>query len=100
MEKLNTCDEVINAFANEKLMSKEKFSNNYFGVFYECGCGENHDVNSSIYNMCAFNVKFFFECYNGYVTFVKIKGIFKMRAVELWTCKKEIYYEAIDIISP
>ena len=100
MIELSSYEEVISSLAKENLMAPSKFSNNYQNVFYECGCGQMHDVSQSNYDMCAYNIKFFFDCENKYVTFVKIKGFFKMKAVSLWTCKIDVFNEAISTLFP
>jgi hypothetical protein len=44
-------------------------------------------------------VKFVFFCENDYLTGVKVKGFFKQKSIELWTCKKSLYLEAVKKVN-
>jgi len=72
-------------------------STNYPGIAFDCGCGERHTVNDPTLRIIsiALPVKFLFECRNEHITFVHMKGFFKIKANCLWTCEGKLYYKTI-----
>ncbi len=81
----------------QSVLPPKRFSLNYKdSVVYDCGCGEAHAVNSATLRPSMFGtsitvlgtgfpVKFLFQCSRGYMTFVKMKGVFNPRAETIWT---------------
>ena len=51
-------------------------SSDYKGLTFSCGCGEEHILRDTDYNLIALPVKFIFECRNGFMTAIRVKGIF------------------------
>ena len=47
--------------------------------YYECGCSETHALRDTPYTHVAPIVNFIFYCENGFMTVVKIKGVFRLR---------------------
>ena len=47
--------------------------------YYECGCSETHALRDTPYKHVAPIVNFIFYCENGFITAVKIKGVFRLR---------------------
>ena len=67
--------------------------------YYECGCLETHALRDTPYKHVAPIVNFIFYCENGFMTAVKIKGVFRLRPIVLWTCKLEVFIEMTEKIS-
>lgn len=66
----------------------------YQGLTFECGCGEAHYVSGAdgaLPLMTSPPVKVLFNCPNGSVTFVHIKGLFRQTAISLWTCDAGLF---------
>jgi hypothetical protein len=74
-------------------------SSDYPGLAYECGCGSSHLLSYTDFIMVGAPVKFVFLCENDYLTGVRVKGIFKQKSYELWTCKKTLYLEAVEKVN-
>jgi hypothetical protein len=67
----------------------------YGGLAFQCGCKEAHLVNGMDGAKPLFTtlpVKVLFNCPNGYVAFVHIKGLFSQKAVSIWSCKEELFF--------
>ena len=102
MKLLENKEEVILAISESNIEKPHSLtSTNYHdSVVFECGCNENHranDPSNHIFGI-ARPVKFCFVCKNQYVTFVQVKGIFNTKATTIWSCKEELFNEAIKTL--
>ena len=66
----------------------------YNGIPYECGCGDKHLLEYAVFDLVAPPAKFIFQCENDYLTAVKVKGLFKQKSIELWSCKLDLFSKA------
>ena len=100
MNKINNIDELLEELVTGKWHPKSAnpiASSNYPGLNYSCGCGSNHTLSITDFLMIGPPAKFVFICDNDYLTGVRVKGIFKQNPYELWTCKKSLYLEAVEV---
>ena len=100
MNKINNIDELLEELVTDKWHPKSAnpiASSNYPGLNYSCGCGSNHTLSITDFLMIGPPAKFVFICDNDYLTGVRVKGIFKQKPYELWTCKKSLYLEAVEV---
>ena len=74
-------------------------SSDYPGLYYECGCSENHGLVDTPYTHVAPPVNFIFYCKNGFMTAVKIKGVIRLRPIVLWTSPLGIFITMTEKIS-
>ena len=74
----------------------------YGALFYNCGCGEDHNLNDD--NILQFAaapiVKLILLCPKNFYTFIKIKGFFKQTCITEWSCKKNIFEQALFNLFP
>ena len=97
MKKINSSEELIMELVEGKWSPKSAnpaASSDYIGLSYKCGCGSSHLLSYSDFIMIGFPARFVFFCENDYLTAVRVKGIFKQKSYELWTCKKSLYLKA------
>ena len=100
MQILNTKDEVIQAISQSNLQPKNSLTSTNYGnhVTFQCSCNETHTVNdiSNQVFAIAMPVKFCFICKNQHVSFVQVKGFFSQKANTIWSCKADLFNEALD----
>ena len=99
MNEINNPEELMVELVKGKWFPKSAnpaASSDYPGLSYNCGCGSSHLLSYTDFIMVGNPVKFVFFCENDYLTGVRVKGIFRQKSYELWTCKKNLYLEAID----
>ncbi len=74
----------------------------YGSLFYDCGCGDSHDINDD--NIVKFAaspiIKLILLCPNKFYTFIKIKGFFKQTCITEWSASKKIFEKAIFNLFP
>ena len=75
----------------------------YVDLYYDCKCGSGNLLSITRYEYVSDSakVKFLFNCYCGVLTAVrvKMKGLLKFEAIELWHCNKDLlldYHIYID----
>lgn len=76
---------------SQKILPSGAMKPNFFGVKFECGCGEQHPANETPHVACGSLNEFFHQCSNSFITLVKYKGIFKVHAIERWSCPGQIF---------
>jgi|TARA_B110000114_G_scaffold165605_1_gene186083 hypothetical protein len=99
MNRIDNVDELLEELVTGRWHPKSAnplASSNYPGLSYSCGCGSDHMLSFTDFIMVGNPVKFVFFCDNDYLTGIRVKGIFKQKSYELWTCKKSLYLEAIE----
>ena len=97
MKIIESVDELKNELAKVGWFPREKnprVTSNYPRLNYECGCGDKHLLEYAIFDLVAPPAKFIFQCENDYLTAVSVKGIFKQKSIELWSCKLDLYSKA------
>ena len=102
MEKFNEIDQIINELVVgnwHPRSANPNASSDYIGLSYKCGCGSNHLLSSTKFIMIGMPVKFVFLCSKDYMTGVRVKGFFKQKAIELWTCKYDLYLKAAEKVN-
>ena len=65
-------------------------------LVHSCGCWEKeHKVNDRDTKMVLSGVpvKFLLLCANDYLTCIRVKGIFKLKVENYWTCDAKLYDE-------
>tara|TARA_B100000953_G_scaffold285702_1_gene266557 strand:+ start:165 stop:500 length:336 start_codon:yes stop_codon:yes gene_type:complete len=97
MKIIEDVEELIDSYTGDMWFDKETntySSSDYKHLYYDCGCGEPHVLRDTEYNLIARPVKFIFECSNGYMTAVRVKGILFQKSIELWSCKADLFWKA------
>ena len=101
MKQIKTTKEAIKEFNKLNIHKKPAIaSTNYNNnVIFKCGCCLGvHRVNDplNIIIGMSFPVKFVMRCENEYITFFRVKGLFKQTVETYWTCNREIGLEALN----
>ena len=102
MKELTNADDLVYELVSGRWAPKSAnpmASSDYPGLTYKCGCGEEHLLSYTKFIMVAAPVKFVFVCDNEYMTGVRVKGMFSQKSIELWTCKNELYLEAVEKVN-
>jgi len=68
---------------------------NYHNCFYDCACGNKHDIRTVEKIGSSPLTCFFLVCSNDFLTFVEVQGFFSVKPVSLWGCKKHLMIEFI-----
>ena len=100
MKTINNSEELIIELIEGKWHPKSAnpmASSDYQGLTYNCG--SSHLLSYTDFIMVGAPAKFVFFCENDYLTGVRVKGIFKQKSYELWTCKKSLYLEAVGKVN-
>ena len=102
MKKITKVDDLVEELVTGQWHPKSAnpiFSSDYPGLHFSCGCGSDHALSFTDFIMIGTPVKFVFFCENDYLTGVRVKGMFRQRAIELWTCKKSLYLKAVKKVN-
>lgn len=105
MKIVNDSKELLDLFILDKWKDRDinpRISSDYSNgdklLTYECGCGEDHFLRDTNFNLIAFPVKFIFHCKNNYLTAVRVKGLFFQKAISKWSCKKDIFHKTLELV--
>lgn len=93
MHIIQNSEELKARFIGQKVTPPEIMSPNFDGVSFDCGCGKRHPASTTPHIACGRLNEFFHICSGKYVTFVKYKGFFGVKAVEHWSCPAQIFNE-------
>ena len=99
MSKLTSASQLVTLLAKQRTSPQESQTPRFVGVEFACGCGEKHLATETRYFMCGGLNEFFFVCDQEYVSLVKFKGIFSVKAIKNWTCDYSLYREALDSLT-
>jgi len=97
MEVITNVDDLVDQYIKDMWAHKSGnpySSSDYNGLTYSCGCGEEHILRDTDYNLIAVPVKFIFECRNGFMTAVRVKGMLFQKSIEMWSCKSDLFFQA------
>lgn len=98
MKILKTDHETNLELAKIKLQSPTAIKTKGYGnLYYECGCGDDHNVNDDkvLKFAAAPIIKLILLCPNNFYTFIKIKGFFKQTCISEWSSSRKIFEKAI-----
>lgn len=103
MKILKTDHETNLELAKIKLQSPTAIKTKGYGnLYYECGCGDDHNVNDDevLKFAAAPIIKLILLCPNNFYTFIKIKGFFKQTCISEWSSPRKIFEKAIFNLFP
>ena len=65
-------------------------------ISYDCGCGSVHQVNGNdgsvpIGREARLGIHALYKCHNNWLTYIQIKGFFKMKTNSLWALPYDLY---------
>jgi len=95
---IKNIDELLLTYAKEMWREMRGLDYDYYHInerlHYDCGCGEQHILRDTEYNLITMPMSFIFECNNNYMTAVRVKGSFVQRSIELWSCTSDLFAQA------
>jgi len=97
MRIIEDVKELVQAYIQDRWTHRDAnpySSSDYNDLYFDCGCTEQHILRDTKYNLIAQPVKFIFECNNGFMTAVRVKGILFQKSIELWSCKADLFWKA------
>lgn len=103
MKILRTDHEANLEFAKIKLQSPTALKIKGYGdLYYECGCGESHNINDDeiLKFAAAPIIKLILLCPKKFYTFINIKGFFKQTCITEWSSSKKVFEKAIFNLFP
>ena len=65
-------------------------------ISYDCGCGSMHQINGKdgslpIAREARLGIHALYRCHNNWLTYIQIKGFFKMKTNSLWALPYDLY---------
>lgn len=94
----------IEEVLNSTLINPPNALNSTFGykdsLIFECGCQEkSHKVNDKSLSIIgsAPPVKFLMLCKNNYVSFFRVKGLFKITVDSYWSCELKKFQKVSNL---